>query len=259
MRAFTAHQKRFIGTSALILLSLAFFAFFEESSGLGAALQGSIIGLVFFFVLPLAYCRLVLREPLSHLGWQKSVYNWALPFTLLVTAAWLALEYLLSLRFGQFSEMYFLPVLVEQHFPWFVLYEILMVPLIVVVYETFFRGLIQTLWLSTLGWYAVLVQAGLFYALFFVSTSFTWNALPLLLFAPARRYHCVPYPIPLVFRARLMAFFADNRYLYASGSLLNFRLCAFSCRKNTKESSPFLPSSFSFFPVRCLPLRFLGA
>jgi hypothetical protein len=185
MRTFTVSEKEFIGTSALVALSLLFFAFFEGTGALSPVLQGGVIGLVFFHVMPLSYCRFVLKRPLGDLGFRKSFG--ARPFlTALVTVlAFLILEYVLYRSLPRFGAEYVLPVLVRQNFLWFVLYELFMVTLVVLVYETFFRGLIQMLWLRGLGPWAILLQALFFYGLFFLSTGFSYNALPLLLFAPA--------------------------------------------------------------------------
>lgn len=183
MRTFDSQQKRFIGTTAFVFFCLVFFAFFQESSALSPTLQAAIIGLIFLFILPLLYCRFVLREPLSALGFRSGGPGaWVSALTL--TLAALGVEYLVWLNWNDFGSLYRLPAAVERNFFWFILYELLLVPAVVLVYETFFRGLIQSLWLSHIPRGAVAIQALFFYALFFLSTDFSWDALPLLLFAP---------------------------------------------------------------------------
>src|SRR3989344_407807 len=165
MRTFSLAEKKFIFTSALILFCL-----------------------VFFLVIPLAYCRMVLREPLSNMGWQRGEGIFGFFWPLLSVAIAFAGIFFLTWQFPAFAEAYTFPVAVETNFLWFVLYELFMVPFIVLIYESFFRGLVQMLWLQALGAWAILVQAALFTGLVYVSDGFTWETLPLLVFAPFAGY-----------------------------------------------------------------------
>lgn len=183
MKSFTEKEKHFIGTGALIAACLIFFAFFEESSSLSSVIQGFIIGLLFFLLLPLAYVRLVLKRPLTLLGF-------CLPQSPLVATLWAGL-----LGIGGFfvcwgvvyldpmfvSQVAF-PVLVETSFWWFVLYALFLVPLILAMYEVFFRGLVQKVWLGN-TWPAVGIQWVMFVALLLLSTGLEKANIPLIISA----------------------------------------------------------------------------
>lgn len=184
MRTFSFSERKFLGTTALILFCLVFFALFEETSALSPYLQSFIIGLVFFLIIPLIYCKLILKEPFSAIGWQFGENLKGIFWGVLLTAAGLIAVFLLALQFPEFKQEYGFPAIVETSFLWFMLYELLMVPFVLLVYEVFFRGMVQTLWLGHLGLWAVLVQAAFFAGLMYLSQGIGWADVSLVLFAP---------------------------------------------------------------------------
>ena len=164
MRVFSNTEKRFVGTTALVVFCLLFFAFFEESPELSSVLQGAIIALIFFLVLPIAYTRLVLREPLTNLGFRGTNHTIAVLWTaFLAMGGFLCCWFLVYVYPNVAGEAIF-PVLIETSFLWFILYTLTLLPLTLFIYEVFFRGMMQILWLGN-TWMAVGAQAVLFIAL----------------------------------------------------------------------------------------------
>jgi hypothetical protein len=182
MRTFTQNEKKFVGTTALIIFCLIFFAFFEQTEELSSIIQGFIIAFIFFFCLPLAYCRYVLREPLASLGIQGTLnikdFLWAL---LLAFVGFMAI-WALQWQFPALAKETLFPVIVEESFLWFVIYALTAIPLTVAVYEVFFRGLIQILWLRN-TWIAVLTQFLLFSGLLLLSDGADLTDVPLIITA----------------------------------------------------------------------------
>lgn len=181
--------RKAIVTGMLIAFSLGFLGFFEESSRVDPLIQGFIASTVFFLVIPFLYCKIILKEPVGSLGWQKGDVSHgiiALLFSLPLAVAALAL---IAYSFPEFRETYTLPVSVSTQFGLFLLYELLLVPITVLMYEVFFRGLIELLWLRAWGaWQAIVVQSLLFVGLLALSADLTWQKTPYLVFLPFAGY-----------------------------------------------------------------------
>lgn len=182
MRQFTEKEKKFFVTTAFILGCLIFFAFFEEVPELSSVIQGFIIAFIFFLCLPLAFCRFVLREPLTKIGFQQNFRLTYVLLSVIVAFVGFIALWFLQQSIPEFGSTTFFPVKVETSFFWFVLYALTVVPITLIVYEVFFRGLVQILWLEN-KWWAIVVQAGLFALLTFFSQGISLDDTPLLLAA----------------------------------------------------------------------------
>ena len=200
MREILAKNKEQVVTGVLIFFSLGFLAFFQESPRLSPAFQSFVVAVIFFLVIPALYCKIILKRSLQELGFQRGDMVTGVVSAFLSAGIALALVIALAQVFPAFRIGHTLPFLVERSFLWFVLYEIFLVPIVVLLYEVFFRGFVQTLWLRHLGWRAILVQWGLFLILFLISKDFSWSNAPFLLFAPiagfvAYRSHSIWYSL----------------------------------------------------------------
>lgn len=179
MRTFNEQEKRTVGTTALIIFCLTFFAFFEQTTELSSIIQGSIIAFIFFFCLPLAYCRFILNDPLSSLGIQGVLNIKDILWSFLAGFVGFMFIWVLQWYFPDFASTIIFPILVENNFLWFVVYSLLAIPLTLAVYEVFFRGMIQILWLKN-TWWAVLVQFFFFVGLLYLSEGVTLADVPLI-------------------------------------------------------------------------------
>jgi hypothetical protein len=83
-----------------------------------------------------------------------------------------------------FKSHFFFSAAVQTNFIGFVLYEALLVPFTVLLFEVFFRGLVQRLWLASFGILSILIQAGLFVGLLYLADDLSWQRIPALIFSP---------------------------------------------------------------------------
>lgn len=169
------------------MVSILFLGYFKESSQISPALQGLIVAVAVFLVIPLLYCKIVLEQPLSRLGFQRG-NPWA-GIGGSVLALGIALSALFVLwNFTPLLEGYRLPVVVEERFLFFVLYEVLLNGLFLFLFEVFFRGMILLLWLKEFRIWGVFLQALVFTGILYLSgdmsNGINPQTLPMLLFAP---------------------------------------------------------------------------
>lgn len=169
------------------MVSILFLGYFKESSQISPALQGLIVAVAVFLVIPLFYCKIVLEQPLSRLGFQRG-NPWA-GIGGSVLALGIALSALFVLwSFTPLLEGYRLPVAVEEQFLFFVLYEVLLNGLFLFLFEVFFRGMILLLWLRDFRIWGVFLQALVFTGILYLSgdmsNGINPQTLPMLLFAP---------------------------------------------------------------------------
>jgi len=176
-------NKRFIVTGLLVLFSIFFLGMFSQSDKVNPVFQTLLVGVTFFLVVPVLYSKIVLKESLKNLGWQEGNSFLGVLVGILCVALGLGVVFLLG-RYTAFAEQYFFPVTVQLHFFWFLLYELLLVSLTTLLYEVFFRGLVQSLWLKSFGILAVLFQAALFVGLLYLSDDISWQRAPLIIFSP---------------------------------------------------------------------------
>ncbi len=166
--------QRNIMTVTLAIATLSIFGGMQDVPTIGAALQSAIAGLVLFLVLPIMYCRIVLKEPLSSIGFGNTRWLPAL-FWGVVSLGIGGIGLLFVAENPVFKEAYRLPSVVEQSFLWFVAYEVIAVGGIALMYEVFFRGLVMKLWLSPLGIWSVFLQVLIFAGFLSLTGGLSWQ------------------------------------------------------------------------------------
>jgi membrane protease YdiL (CAAX protease family) len=184
MLAEISAKRRFIVTGILVFFSMWFLMFFTESDSVSTVLQKLIVSIIFFLVIPLLYSKMVLREPLGNLGWQKGNTSAGIITGIIALIIGGGVVLSLAYAYPAFRAEYQLPVVVARSFFWFVVYELALTSFLVLLYEVFFRGLTQMLWLRDRGWWAVVVQAVIFYGFSYLGNDFSWQRAPLLIFCP---------------------------------------------------------------------------
>lgn len=177
-------NKRFIITGLVIFFSLGFSEFFARSDGFSPVMQGFIAGIVFFLVVPVLYSKIVLKESLKNIGWQKGNVSAGVLTGIVSVILAGAIVVGLAYAFPNFREQYIFPATVEKSFVWFMLYELILVAFVIFIYEVFFRGFVQLLWLKEFGLWAIFIQAAFFIGLFFLGDSLSWQMAPLIIFCP---------------------------------------------------------------------------
>lgn len=178
-----SYHKEFVGTTVVVLSSIAFFVSFPQSKTLSPVLQGFIASFGIFLAVPILYCKIILRRPLSTLGFRKG-NPWAgVGGSVLALVVALAALFVLW-NFTPLLKNYRLPVAVEEQFLFFVLYEVVLNGIIVFMFEVYFRGLIMMLWLRSWGVWSVGVQTIIFTFFLFAGGDVNASTIPYLLFAP---------------------------------------------------------------------------
>lgn len=180
---FLSRHKEFLMTTTVVVVSVLFLGYFHESEQVNQEIQSLIVMTAVFLVIPLLYCKIILREPLSRLGFQRG-NPWAgIGGGILALGAALGGLFVLW-NFTPLLKGYQLPIIVEEQFLFFVLYEIFFNGVFLLLFEVFFRGMVLLLWLYDLKLWGVFVQAALFTGIFYLSHSIDAQAIPLLIFAP---------------------------------------------------------------------------
>lgn len=176
-------NKRFIVTGLLVLFSIVFLGYFTQSDKVNPVFQTLLVSVTFFLVVPALYCKIVLKESLKNLGWQSGNFFRGVFSSIICIAIGLGVILLLS-RFTAFPEKYFLPRIVETNFLWFMAYELILVAFALFLYESFFRGLVELLWLRSFGFLAIFLQSALFISLLYLADDLSWQRVPAILFSP---------------------------------------------------------------------------
>lgn len=176
-----SRHRRFFVTGVLAIFSVGFLGLFNENDKISPAFQSFIVSTIFFLVIPLLYSKIILKESLKNMGWQKGRFVAGIVSGVLcVTLAMVAIFFLI--QFSSFQEQYRLPTLVETNFLWFMFYELVLASFTVLLYEVFFRGFIQLFWLRDLGMWAILIQAVIVMALLYFGQDVSWQRVPLMMF-----------------------------------------------------------------------------
>ena len=167
-------KEKTIMTTLFVFVSLSLLYSLPESQSLDLITQEVIASIIFLLVLPMIYCKMILKEPLSSLGIQEARWLPALFWGgVMVAAGGVFLYFLLPIE--GFRLAYQLPPFMERSFVWFVAYEVIVVGGIALLYEVFFRGLVMKLWLGSLGPLAIVLQSILFVGFIGLSSGFSWQ------------------------------------------------------------------------------------
>lgn len=176
-------NKRFVVTGLLIFFSLGFLLLLPASDQVNPIFQGLVVSIAFFLVIPFLYCKIVLKESLKNMGWApaKAFPGIVVSLGSIVIALILIM---IAIRYTEFSAKYIFPVTVQVDFFWFILYELVLVSFTAFLYESFFRGLIQMLWLKNTGFLSIIASSVIFTGFLFLSGEISWQKFPILLFSP---------------------------------------------------------------------------
>ncbi|MBP9751943.1 MAG: hypothetical protein KBD19_03720 [Candidatus Moranbacteria bacterium] len=180
--AFLSPKRQFVAAGLMAIGALLLYYFFPFDEKLNDSVQAVVSGAVFFLLLPILYVKLILKEPVSVIGFRGSSRSHGWISVPLVVVPILSVLYLL-VRYYPVEEGYYIPSLAESSFPIFLLYEIALVGTIAFLYEVFFRGFVQLLWLRDLGLWSVFIQAGIFFAFVLFTDGVTWQSVPMILSA----------------------------------------------------------------------------
>lgn len=161
------HKRKLINlemivTSIVILVCMILFSFFPVKG----IFQQVVLSIVFLFLVPFLYIRIVFKDKLRNFGFQAGGWRegfLVIPICFLVMTG---LTYAVF-KYTGFRDTYFLgDYSFTQNFAYLSLYEFAVVNLWVVLYEFFFRGFVMFYFRKKIGAYAIFLQF-LFFILFF--------------------------------------------------------------------------------------------
>jgi glucose-6-phosphate-specific signal transduction histidine kinase len=175
-------MKRFLSTGLFVVATLLAFRLFPADAKMDETLQSGVLGAVFFLLLPMLYVVFVRKESLSTIGFQGSVKPRSFLAVPIAVIPCLVVWYTL-LAVDNIGISYSLPGFVQRSFLLFILYETVLVGVISLLFEVFFRGLIMLSWLSNTGMFAVFLQGFLFVAFVAIFSSIDWGSVPMILAA----------------------------------------------------------------------------
>jgi len=178
-------DKRFIVTGLLVVFSVFFLGFFgqDNNTAVNPFFQTMLVSITFFLVVPALYSKIVLKESLKNLGWQRGRIFPGVFFSIVSVTLALGAVFLLT-RYTSFAVEYHIPMLAQSQFMLFLVYELVLVTFTTLLYEFFFRGLIQMSWLRSFGIWAIFLQTALFIGLLFLSDDISWQRFPVIFFCP---------------------------------------------------------------------------
>jgi len=156
LRNYFYTEKRFIVTSAILLLCIGIYLMFPARS----IFEGFVISIVALIIIPILHVKLVLKENLEQ--WRLGKGHWNPRILMTITVSFLTACGLFSLIHftTDFSAQYagLLPAKIFDQFGSFLLFNMTIVLFSVFLYEIFFRGFVLSLFSERIGWWSVIVQ-----------------------------------------------------------------------------------------------------
>jgi membrane protease YdiL (CAAX protease family) len=138
---------------------------------------------IFFLVIfPVVYIRVMLKEPLSNFGFNlkenKIAAIWGSGLGLFLLAT-----FFLLIHYSGFHSGYKLSTGSTSNFWLFLFYELLIVNFTIFINEIFFRGFLFFLLEKEIGYWAIFVQAIIYFLMLLLINSLSWQTIPFILFA----------------------------------------------------------------------------
>jgi hypothetical protein len=160
-------------TLGVILVCLGLFFLFP-SQGPAQAVTASLI---FLFLVPFLYIKLILKKSLREYGWRIGDWKTGIIFAAGSLVFALLIFYALY-HYTDFSKNYVLPLVATQKFGFFLLYEFLLVAFFLALYEFFFRGFVMWSFAGKIGIGSAGFQWLLFLVFLYAAGNFTWQNAP---------------------------------------------------------------------------------
>lgn len=174
-------NKEIIVTVFFIVASLFLYTIFNGEN----IFQKTIIGLVFFVVLPILFNKLILKGTIDLFGlrigdWRQGIL-WSFYSLIVVSFIFFIISKYLS-----FFNHYAAPFFISIDFGKFLLYEFVVVTVLIAVYEFYFRGFVMFVFESSFKYWSILIQVVIFLILVLNirNSAVFYMFLPYLIFAP---------------------------------------------------------------------------
>ena len=168
-------HREALTTTVIILCCLVFFFLFPITD----AFQNATALIVFFFLIPLLYLKLILKKDLRSFGWQMGDWKKGLFFSIGALLIFFGIFLLLFYK-TSFTDYYALSPNIRSNFFVFSFYEFFQALLALTFFEFFFRGFIMFSFAKDLRAWSILVQFAAFLLLLLFLKSFNLQHLLLI-------------------------------------------------------------------------------
>lgn len=163
-------------TSFLVAIFCYFMVFYFPADDY---LQNITRNIFFLIVIPWLYVKWVLQKNIRDFG-----INWKKPQTGLLWSGslflFLAVLFFLIIHYTEFDKAYILPLFAKVSFGYFLLYELVMINLLFLAQEIFFKGFLLSVLREKLGYWSVLIQSVVFLFPLLVYSSYFVPVLPMI-------------------------------------------------------------------------------
>lgn len=141
-------------TFTVALVCMLLFSFFPVKN----PFQEVVLSLVFFFLVPYLYIKIILKKKMFEFGFQLTKWKEGFIFMMFCFFV-MGIFFYLVFNYTDFESVYFLGKYKLVNSFWYLLiYEFLVVNLFVLLYESFFRGFLMFYFKKKFDVYAVFIQ-----------------------------------------------------------------------------------------------------
>ena len=133
----------------------------------------------FLLVIPFLYIKLVLQKNISDygIGWGDKKAGLLCGGSLFL---FFAVLFFLIIRYTEFDKTHIPPDFVKTSFGYFLLYELVLVNLLFLLQEIFFKGFLLSALREKLGYWSILIQSAVFLFPLLILSSYFVTALPMI-------------------------------------------------------------------------------
>jgi hypothetical protein len=161
--------------SFLIAVSCFFLAYIFPADDY---LQNLTKNISFLIVLPFLYIRLILQKDIRDFGFnlnhKKTGMLWGA-----IMFFFLAVLFFFLIRYTGFAQAYELPIFIKINFGYFLLYEMVLINLLFLSQEIFFKGFLLSVLREKLGYWSILIQSIVFLFPLMILSSYFMGTLPM--------------------------------------------------------------------------------
>lgn len=171
--------KEFIITIFFILTLLVIYGFFPAKN----IFQQFIIMFVFFVVIPIIFNKFFLKRKAGDVG--INIGNWKQGLIWGgISIIFAGIVFFIAIYFFDFLKKYPIQNIITQNYKNFLFYEFVYVLPVILMYDFFFRGFIMLTIRTKIYYWAIVIQAVLFFMLIITTKSLSPAIIPYMITAP---------------------------------------------------------------------------
>ena len=167
--------KEFILTTIFIITLLIIYILFPVKN----IFQQLIVMITFFVIIPVIFNKVILKKEFKELGlklgeWKEGLLWGGISIVLM------GIIFFIMIYFFNFLKHYSVPAFIVSDYKKFLFYEFALVFPVIFIYDLFFRGFIMLYLKDKIYYWAIIIQAMLFFILVIATGSFSWILSPYL-------------------------------------------------------------------------------